>query len=379
MPTAAEMVERARALAPRLAARAEDCERLRRCPDETVADFIAADLHRAMQPVRYGGFELGWDTLVEMAIELAQGCASQAWVLSIYGDHAQWVGTFPRRAQDDVWGVEPNALVCTCYAPMGEAKRTSGGFTVSGRWSFASGIDHASWLNAGAMLEDRHIMVLAPKAEAEIVDDWHVSGLVGTGSKTFVLDNVFVPEHRMIWENDFAEGTAPGGKDNAAPLYRYPRRTTADLAGVLVGAALGMLEEFVGLCRDRARRGRRAAAEAVSGLAISETAAELDCACWLLVNSTREMMAILAGGETPSLERRVVNRRNQAIATQYAVRAANRIFAAAGGNALYSSNRLQRFFRDVNAGAAHYSLSFDNAAAPYGQYRLGAEPNRAAF
>jgi alkylation response protein AidB-like acyl-CoA dehydrogenase len=229
------------------------------------------------------------------------------------------------------------------------------------------------------MLEDRHIMVLAPKAEAEIVDDWHVSGLVGTGSKTFVLDNVFVPEHRMIWENDFAEGTAPGGKDNAAPLYRYPRRTTADLAGVRVGAALGMREEFVGLCRDRARRGRRAAAEAVSGLAISETAAELDCACWLLVNSTREMMAILAGGETPSLERRVVNRRNQAIATQYAVRAANRIFAAAGGNALYSSNRLQRFFRDVNAGAAHYSLSFDNAAAPYGQYRLGAEPNRAAF
>jgi alkylation response protein AidB-like acyl-CoA dehydrogenase len=379
MPTGAEMVASAKALAPRLAARAEQCEKLRRCPDETIADFLAADLHRAMQPSRYGGFELGWDTLVEMAIELGQGCASQAWVLAIYGDHAQWVGTFPRHAQDDVWSDEPQALVCTCYAPMGETARVKGGFTVSGRWSFASGIDHASWLNAGAMLDGEHIMVLVPKTEAGIVDDWHVSGLVGTGSKTFTLDSVFVPKHRMIWETDFAEGTAPGGRDNTAPVYRYPRRTTADLAGVLVGAALGMLEEFVGLCRDRARRGRRAAAEAVMGLSIAETAAELDCARWLLVNSTREMMAVVASGETPTLERRVTNRRNQAIATQYAVRAANRIFSAAGGNALYSSSRLQRLFRDVNAGAAHYSLSFDNAAAPYGQYRLGAEPNRAAF
>jgi alkylation response protein AidB-like acyl-CoA dehydrogenase len=299
MPSGAEMVARARALAPKLAARAEQCEQQRRCPDETIADFLAADLHRAMQPSRYGGFELGWDTLVEMAIELAQGCASQAWALSIYGDHAQWVGTFARQAQDDVWLKQPNALVCTCYAPMGEAKRVAGGLTVSGRWSFASGIDHASWLNAGAMLDGKHIMVLVPKEDAEIVDDWHVSGLAGTGSKTFVLDEVFVPEHRMIWEADFAEGTAPGGRDNAAPVYRYPRRTTADLAGVLVGGAMGMLEEFVSLCRDRAKRGRRAAAEAVSGLAISETAAELDCARWLLVNSTREMMAIVASGEIP--------------------------------------------------------------------------------
>ena len=108
-----------------------------------------------MQPSAYGGFGLGWNVLVEMAIELGRGCASQAWVLSIYGDHAQWVGTFPRAAQDDVWGSDPQALVCTCYAPMGTARAVDGGFVVSGRWSFASGIDHASWLNAGATLDGR--------------------------------------------------------------------------------------------------------------------------------------------------------------------------------------------------------------------------------
>src|SRR5262249_23810366 len=118
MPTGAEMIARARSLAPSLAARAAQCEALRRCPDETIADFRRLDLHRALQPLAYGGCGLGWDVLVEMAIELGRGCASQAWVLSIYGDHAQWVGTFPRAAQDDVWRADPDALVCTCYAPM---------------------------------------------------------------------------------------------------------------------------------------------------------------------------------------------------------------------------------------------------------------------
>ena len=379
MPTADEMIARARALAPKLAARAAACETLRRAPDETIADFLAADLHRAMQPARYGGYELGWNVLVEMAIELAQGCASQAWVLSIYGDHAQWVGTFPREAQDDVWGSDPRALITTCYAPMGKAARAKGGVVVSGRWSFASGIDHATWLNSGAMLDGRHVMLLLPKDQAEIVDDWDVSGLSGTGSKTFVLDEVFVPEHRMLDEIDFAEGTSPGGRANAAPLYRYPRRTTADLAGVLVGAALGMLEEFCNLNRDRAKRGRRAAAEDITQLTIAETAVELDCAKWLIVESTRKMMETIARGETATTERRVVNRRNQASATMMSTRAASRLFAAAGGGALYASSCMQRLFRDIHAGASHFSLSFDNAAAPYGQFRLGAEPNRMAF
>ena len=378
-PTAAEMIARARALAPRLAARAANCERLRHCPDETVADFISAGLNHCMQPRRYGGLALGWNTLVEMALELGQGCASQAWVLSIYGDHAQWVGTFPREAQDDVWGADPDALICTFYAPFGQARRVPGGYVVSGRWPFASGVDHATWLNAGAMLDGRHVMLLAPKSAATIVDDWHVAGLAGSGSKTFVFDEVFVPAHRMIDEEDFGEGRAPGSRIDDAPVYRYPRRTTADLAGVLVGAAMGMLEEFCALARDRSRRGRRASADEVTGIAIAETAAELDCARWLLVDSTRAMMDIVARGETPPLERRLVNRRNQASATAMACRAAERIFSAAGGNALYLSGRLQRLFRDIHAGASHFSLSFDNAAAPYGQYRLGLEPNRGAF
>jgi 3-hydroxy-9,10-secoandrosta-1,3,5(10)-triene-9,17-dione monooxygenase len=117
----------------------------------------------------------------------------------------------------------------------------------------------------------------------------------------------------------------------------------------------------------------------VAARRVAEAAAELDCARWLLVGSARETMAILARGETPGAERRILNRRNQAEATLLACGAVDRIFGSAGGSAIYLSNRLQRVFRDVHAGAAHFSLSFDFAAAPYGQLRLGAEPDPASY
>jgi 3-hydroxy-9,10-secoandrosta-1,3,5(10)-triene-9,17-dione monooxygenase len=103
IPTHEEMVARARALAPALAARAESCERLRRCPDETVADFLDNGFHRMVQPKRYGGYELTWLTLSQTAQEFGRGCGSQGWVLTVYGDHAQMISIFPGEAQDEIW------------------------------------------------------------------------------------------------------------------------------------------------------------------------------------------------------------------------------------------------------------------------------------
>ncbi len=138
-----------------LAERSEACERARRVPDETVADFFAADLHRMLQPARYGGFEMGWDTLVEIGIELGKGCGSQAWVLTVYGDHVQMLGMFAEETQDELWGDDPKRLVSTSFAPVGKLTPAKGGYVASGKWSFSSGIDHASWILAGAMVHGR--------------------------------------------------------------------------------------------------------------------------------------------------------------------------------------------------------------------------------
>jgi 3-hydroxy-9,10-secoandrosta-1,3,5(10)-triene-9,17-dione monooxygenase len=257
-PGKAEMVARARALTPKLAERAETCERARQVPAESVADFFAAELHRMLQPKRYGGFELGWDALSQCAVEFAKGCASTAWVFTVYGDHAQLLGCSAPALQDEIWGEDPRTLIATSFQPLGKVARVADGCELSGRWSFSSGIDHASWLIAGAMLDGVQTLFAFPKSQARVVDDWDVAGLSGTGSKSFVVERTFIPSHRVISHAAALDGRGPGTTINTAPVYRFPRRAAGTALGaVAVGAAIGMLDAFCDLARDRTRRGRR--------------------------------------------------------------------------------------------------------------------------
>jgi alkylation response protein AidB-like acyl-CoA dehydrogenase len=377
-PSPEEMIARARAFAPKLRERAEACDRARQVPDVTIAEFLDAGFHKILQPARYGGYEMGWDTQCEVAIEFARACASQGWVLNVYGDHVHKIGMCSREVQDEIWGEDPRTLMSTSFAPMGKAEKTKGGYSVSGRWSFSSGIDHAQWLLFGALLPHPetgapdHTFFIAPKKEAKIVDDWHVAGLSGTGSKSFVLDGVFVPPYRTIRDADANNGRGPGVTADSAPVYRFPRRSAAlGLAAVPVGAAFGMLEDFVALARDRAKRGRRTVSDPATALRIAETASELDAARLLLVESARTTMATVARGEPSSLEQRLANRRNSGYAAMLAARASERLFAAAGGNAIYQTSRLQRAFRDIHAAANHIGTSWDFSAQPFGEHALG--------
>jgi alkylation response protein AidB-like acyl-CoA dehydrogenase len=379
-PTTGEMIARARALAPALAARAEECERLRRVPDTTIADFLDGGFHRMAQPARYGGYEMGWGTLAATAAEFGVGCASQGWVLTVYGDHAQMVSIFPAEAQDEVWSGDPRTLTATSFAPMGKAVSSRGGVVVTGRWGFSSGIDHAQWLIAGAMLDGTFIYVLVPKAQAQVIDDWHVAGLAGTGSKSFAMTDVFVPPHRIITESDANDGIAPGTKINTAPVYRYPRKGAGvALAAVPVGAASGMVADFSALCRDRTKRGRRAAAGAMDALRVAEGESDMAAARALLAETARDIETRLAHGETLDVEARTVARRNPAYAVMLACRTVDRLMASAGGNAIYRSNRLQRAFRDVHAAASHIGFSWEMSAGPFGQWALGYEVEKGTY
>lgn len=384
LPANAEVVARAAALAPALAARADECEKLRRVPEATVADYIDAGLHKIMQPQRYGGWGMGWDTLCETAVEFGKGDGSQAWVLTVYGDHAQMLGTFETEAQDEVWADDPTTLASTCFAPLGKMRAEKGGYVVSGKWSFSSGIDHAKWILAGAMLHrdeasPKYTFFLAPKAEAKVIDDWHVTGLAGTGSKTFVYDELFVPPHRILDGDAHNDGTGPGTRVNLEPTYRFPRRGAfLALASVPVGVGYTMLEDFVELANDSARRGKRAEQNYATALRIAESRADLDAARLSAVAAARETMEMLVRGEIAGFERRTLNSLKSAYAAMVSARAADRIFAAAGGKANFLSNRLHRGLLDIHAANAHVAVAWDMAAAKYGRLRLGEDMSRDA-
>ena len=380
IPTHEELVARSRALAPKLRARSEQCEKQRFVPDETIADFLANGFHKMMQPKRFGGYEYGWDVLSECAVEWARGCGSQAWVMMVYNDHVQKLGMCSAEAQNEIWGSDPQSLLSSSFQPVGHVEKRSGGYTISGKWTFSSGIDHAKWLIVGGMVRGdqgapQWTYFLVPRSAAKIIDDWYVSGLAGTGSKSFTIDEAFVPSYRTIGDAESTDGQGPGVTPSSPAVYRYPRKSAGlALASVPVGVAIGMLDDFKAIAADKAHRGRRTLADPATALRVAESSAELDAAWWSLVGAARDSMRTLERGEVLTKETRLKNRRNAGFAAMMAQRASERIYAAAGGTAIYKSSSMQRSFRDVHAGANHIGVSWDYSATAYGEYMIGHDP-----
>lgn len=380
-PSPEDIVARASALAPVLFQRTVEAERLRQCPRASVDDFFANGIDLAHKPERFGGYEMGWDVLCESALAFSHGCAAQGWVLTVYGDHTQALGMFPRRAQDDVWA-DPRALISTSFGAMGKAKRVKGGAVLSGKWSFSSGIDHATWIMAGSMMTDgddsapEPTIFLMPKSDVKVIDDWHVIGLAGTGSKSFAIDEVFIPEHRMMNAIAAAEGVPHPDAGNDTPIYHTPRRSTAGfaLAAVGVGAARGMLDTFIAAAKGRVSRGMVMAEEQWMQIQISEAVSTLRAAELLLVTDARDTMARVAKDGAADVATRATDKRDAGFVAMLARQVADKLYAVAGGNSLRTTDPLQRYFRDIHGATAHFGLRWEHSAVPYARLILGLEP-----
>jgi 3-hydroxy-9,10-secoandrosta-1,3,5(10)-triene-9,17-dione monooxygenase len=377
-PTRDEIVARAKALAPKLRERSEQAEQQRRVPDTTIADLKDAQLARICQPSRYGGFDLGWDVLCESSMELAHGCAAQAWVCGVYGEHACLVGHFPDEAQKDVWGRNPAALISSAYFPAGKVGRADGGYVLTGQWHFSSGVHHADWTVLGGLVHDQDqppqmVFFLIPASDRKIVDDWRTMGMAGTGSCSFDLDKVFVPEHRTCSARAIADATAPGARVNLAPVFRLPIIGYAhtQLCSVVVGAAEGLVEEFGAFLRARHQSGIPMPTMESQQLRVAEAAAEVRAARLLLLVGASAFMSRLEGGHTLGEEDATPIERDGCYAAVLAKRAAVRVFEATGSHTMFEGNGLQRRYRDIVAAASHIALNWDKGALDYGRRVMG--------
>jgi 3-hydroxy-9,10-secoandrosta-1,3,5(10)-triene-9,17-dione monooxygenase len=379
VPSREELLRRAEALVPALEQRAAKAEELRRCPDETIQDYIDNDLLRICQPAPYGGFELGYDVLCEVSQTLARGCGSQAWVHMVLADNILKLASYSAQAQEDVWGKDNTAKLSNCVTPVGKGRPVDGGVIWSGRHTFSSGVDHAQWVMAAGTIDlgDRKqdVSVLVPKSDITIIDDWHVIGLAGTGSNTFVINEAFVPEHRILDKKASDAGNAPGSKLYAAPVFHMPRGgpSSASFASVAVGIAEGFLQGYYKYTRPRKSRGTPVGALAGTQITAATAATEIEAAVRLYLGALREAMGVLERGEPFTKHRQVQGKRNMAYAAQLSIHAVQRLYNDAGGRVLYTDNDLQRKFRDVHAAAAHHSLNWHAAAEEYGRYVLGAD------
>ncbi len=369
-----ELLARARALVPALKQRAQSAAEMRRCPEDTIADYLRTGLTRVCQPARYGGYELGWDVLCEISQILAAGCGSQAWIQRIFADHSHMLATFPAQAQEDVWGKSHDTCVAASFDPTGRAQPVAGGYLFSGSHGFSSGIDYADWMICGGFilehgrLDGPHFF-LVPKGDAFVIDDWHTMGLEGTGSKSFVVTDKFVPAHRFLDGRLARVGAGPGTAVNTAPIYRLPKGgglTATGFAALAVGMAKGVLDEWLAYTGPRKSRGVAVGAQQSTQIVGAQSAAEIDDAEALYLCSIRAAMRKLEQGDTISDTELTTAKRNVAFACQLALAAGTRLFNNAGGRVLFADNPLQRQYRNLLAAVSHHAVAWDQAAAEYG-------------
>jgi 3-hydroxy-9,10-secoandrosta-1,3,5(10)-triene-9,17-dione monooxygenase len=371
--------ERAAALVAPLADRAERCEAERRCPDETLNELYDTGLMQIMQPQSYGGSELSIDTVADVAMVLAGACASTAWVWMNLATHSWNIGQFSREAQEDVWGSDPRAVAATgLQYPCGRARRVSGGFRLTGRWPFASGVDAAHWMIAGAQIEgtSERLMLLVPKKDFENLRNWQAFGLAGTGSHDVTINDVFVPDHRTVPPELLAAGReAPGAFINGSPVYRLPAYSAFGfgLAAIPLGAARAALDRFSGGARSRATTSSasRVAELAPVQLRLAEASASMSFAEIGYWSNLRELVAMTKADNLINNDVKLRWKRDIAFAVSLSRRCLDTLITASGGNALSTTTPLQRSFRDVVAASSHIGLSWDVQALLYGRHALG--------
>ena len=375
--TPTDLIARAEALVPVLRIRAQKAEELRRCPDETIEDFVSTGLLRVCQPMIYGGYEMGYDVLCTIIQTLARGCTSQAWTFMVLADNPLKLATFSKEAQDEVWGKDDTQRIGVAVSAVGRAKRVTGGITWTGKHSFSSGIDHVHWLICGGFIEEGDgsmtgCMALIPKSDVIVIDDWRVIGLAGTGSKSFMVDGAFVPAHRIIMKKDYDAGTTPGAKLHDSAVFRMPRGgvSAASYTAAALGSAQALLESYYEYTARRKSRGKSVADEPGTQMLIGLASAEIEAADRMYMGALRATMDTLERGEKVSAEMQLQGKRNCCYAAQLSMQAASRLFNSAGGRALFLDNDMQRQFRDCFAASAHHSLSWDGAAADYGRHKL---------
>jgi 3-hydroxy-9,10-secoandrosta-1,3,5(10)-triene-9,17-dione monooxygenase len=371
-----------RALAPKLKERAALAERSRRIPDVTLRELHASGLMRVLQPRRVGGSELPWVSLIDIGSELAAACASTAWNWANYAVHHWMLAFWPVATQDELWGQDPDVLIASSVVfPAGKATRVRGGYRLSGRWPFSSGVDASAWNMLGGIVQDgdsadEYRIFLLPRDDYRIIDNWHVMGLRGTGSNDVEAKDVFVPEARTLAvDATRGGGKHPGAAVNGGALFRIPMFATFPymLTGIALGIAQGAYESLLEGVRGRVARysGKSLADMGAIQVKIAEAAACIDTARTLMRYHCDAAQSCAARGDVPDMMTKATWRRDGAFSAGLCERAVDVLFKCGGGAALFDNHPLERAFRDAHAATAHISMIWEPQATTFGRVALG--------
>jgi 3-hydroxy-9,10-secoandrosta-1,3,5(10)-triene-9,17-dione monooxygenase len=373
-----EAIRRARSIVPALRERAQKCEEARGLLPENEKLLHQTGLFRFHQPRSFGGMELPFLAVVDIVAELARGCPSTAWNVGNLGCHHWILGYYEPETQHELWDANPDVLIASSIAlAAGRGKRVDGGFEVSGKWPFSSGVDNSDWNMLAVTVYEHEKAVdwrlcLVPKSDYQVIDTWYAMGMVGTGSKDIEVKEAFVPERRALALARCRGGLEhPGAKVNAGPLFRVP--IVASAGHPLSATALGTAEGAYEHVRDvfLKRIGTYTGAKVSDFQAVQVKLARARC----LIDSARHLMResarMFQENDSLDVETKLRLRAQNAFAVSQSREAVETLWSFYGANAIYTRDPLQRYLRDVQAASQHFSFNFDIAGAAFGTAALG--------
>jgi 3-hydroxy-9,10-secoandrosta-1,3,5(10)-triene-9,17-dione monooxygenase len=372
-----EMIERACALAPRFAERAEAAEEARRIPPQSVTEMLDAGLARILIPTQIGGYGLGFDTWFEVQREISKADASHGWCAGLIIHHNHLIALYPAPARRTLWAEGLEVPIAASFAPLVEATAVDGGYRVSGKGSpFASGVDHCPWVMLGGMAHDGagaapewKFFLVAP-GDYTVKDTWFTAGMRATGSKTIVTTDAFVPHGLVLSLADLRDGRTPGSALYADVIYHTPFFYYAPLCFVtpMLGAVQGAYELFRDWTKTRKMLDGSPMANVVSvQTRMARVAADIDAAELLL----RRIVHVTDAPDaySPALLARTV--RDFARASELIVAAIDTLVALSGTAGFNSSHPIQRAWRDIHFMAMHISLNVETNYTHFGRMELG--------
>ncbi len=376
-----ELIESARKMIPALRARSAQAERDMKIPDETIAEMQAAGLFKAMQPKRHGGFEVDPRTFFEIQRALAEGCMSTAWIYGVMGVHPWQLARYPAAAQQDVWGENQDTLVGSTYMPVAKVTPVEGGYRISGRWGFSSGCEHCQWTLLGGILPAdengegmEHGTFLVPLADYRIERNWDVLGLRGTGSHDIVVEDAFVPAHRVQRTNNSAPEATPGLQENTNPIFAIPfaQVFTRAVSGSALGALQGAIKEFCdNAAKHIGKHGAKTAEDPVAQDVVADAILTLDMLKLVLDRNYGELLDIAQKGEIPDVEMRLLYRYQSAYVTNTCAEKVSALLKSMAASGLYKTNPVERIFRDIHQARGHIANNMAAYARAYGTVQLG--------
>lgn len=379
VPTAAQLIEAARALAPQIRALRDEIEAERSLPVPLVAALRRAGLFRLWLPQPLGGFEVDPAAFIRIVEQVAQIDGAAGWNLMI-GAGTNFFLAFLR---DDVARTivagDPDLITGGTLSLQGRAIPVQGGYRVSGRWPFGSGCRHCSWLVGNCLVFEGGKQRIAanglpdsrlaffPPGGYEIIDTWHVGGLRGTGSQDYAVSDLFVPEERTFalgWDQPCQPGR----------LYAIPQGGlfACALTAVPLGIARGAIDALIELAAAKTATGQsiRLRERAAVQADVARAEAMLRSARAFVFETLTEAQAILEGGGEVPLQLRALMRSAATHATVTAAQVVDLMYNAGGASSIYTTNPLERAFRDVHVATQHAMVS-PATLEPAGKILLG--------